>query len=593
MLDDEAVAKSGPHTDGSPAWSAVSDDALQLTRPASFSPVSVASHKSMRRSVLDDAALPTPAVATTSQNTSTDIAGCRDSTVLSPSRMYKVLEVLHQRTSFSSSNISDILSLIDRRLSLSTLTSSRRSMFAASIAETELSYAEGKAAEVVERVCQTITRANLALIEDCCGNTKDCRHRFISKLSDNDPHLIWLSQLDLDVKLTAIPVIQSSQDSYGNSELFFAARIGAAADVILSLLRVTDNVNAVNADGQTFLYFLNPRFFHFQGPHCRCVGSDPHRSRFECLVRALHRQGYNFDLLDNYGRPFLFFLCASPHFDYRWLLDLMLHDNEWRNRVRHISQLRDANGLFLIDFMVLHPAFDSLDEGLVSQFRPLFSYSPNRVDEFEVLHNEDKQGRSRLHQYVQGDWLHEAPRNEVAWPFRGDLPLENVCDINRYDGHGRTPIMDLLLRAFDQSLAEDFICAKVKLLLVCGANVNARSRGGSTVLHFAAKKAMPLLLQMLLETNIQVDHRDEAGLSALDYAAKVLQRSRSVKSRVELMARSLKSTAQLLSRERAMDGQRATKDVHVRIQQTLQQLSGTQQQNYPPSLPKGFPRSRR
>jgi hypothetical protein len=152
-------------------------------------------------------------------------------------------------------------------------------------------------------------------------------------------------------------------------------------------------------------------------------------------------------------------------------------------------------------------------------------------------------------------------------------------------------VMDFLLRAFDQGLDEDFICAKIKVLLKCGANVNARSRGGSTVLHFAAKKAMPKLLELLLKTNIQVDHQDEAGLSALDYAARVLQRSRSAKSRVEVLARSLKTTVQLLSvtsqtrpRDRSKSDQQSSSDIDQRIQRTVEQLSNTGEQRYPPSF---------
>lgn len=513
--------------------------------------------------------------------------------------MYKMLDTLSRRSRVSSSYWSDIWSLIDRRMSLSTFTSSRRSASVASIAETELSYTASKSADVIESMWGTIRKANYALAQSCCVTSVDCRHRLISDITDTDPYLVLRNRTELHTLLTATPVQQPSQDSYGNSELFFAARGPTGPDILLSLLCATDDVNAVNADGQTFMFFLDARYFGPLGSSCGCSETEAHRSRFECLVWALDRRQYRFDHLDNHGRHFLMYLCASPHFDLRWLLQLIFTDIEWEERVRRVSQLRDVGGSFLIDFMALHPGFQILDERFKSFFSPLFSFSPHLADQFEVLHNEDRQGRSRLHQYVQGDWLHEAPLDEVAWPFSGGLPLENICDINKYDGHGRTPIMDFLLRAFDQSLDEDFICAKIKILLTCGANVNARSRGGSTVLHFAAKKAMPKLLELLLKTNIQVDHQDEAGLSALDYAARVLQRSRSAKSRVEVMARSLKTTAQLLNvtsqtkpRNRGKSDQRPSRDIDERIQRTVEQLSSTGEQKYPPSFPVGFPRRR-
>ena len=588
-------------TDGSPAESLFSSDVRRLSATDLFSPLSSATMGT-------DITLPSVSgddtwsayvkiVAASGSNAKATID--RESTVLAPSYMYKMLDNLSRRTSLSSSYWSDILSLIDRRMSLSTFTSSRHSGSAASIAETELSYTASKSAEIMETMWGTTRRANLAIAQFCCVKSTDCRHRLIFRVSETDPHLVIQNKADFKSKLTAMTVQQPSQDSYGNSELFFAARGPTGPDILLSILSVTDDVNAVNADGQTFLYFLDARYFGPLGSPCSCLATEIHRSRFECLICALERRQYNFDHLDNHGRHFLMYLCASSHFDLRWLLQLMLTDNEWNERVKRVSQLREVGGTFLINFATLHPGFEILNEQYKSLFRPLYSFSPHLADQFEVLHNEDRHGRSRFHQYVQGDWVLKVPQDEVAWPFLGGLPLENVCDINKYDGHGRTPIMDFLLRAFDTGLEEDFICAKVKALLRGGANVNARSRGGSTVLHFAAKKAMPSLLELLLSTRIQVDHCDEAGMSALDYAAKVLQRSRSAKSRVEVMARSLKTTAQLLSvssqirpRDRGIYDQRSSRDIDHRAQRTMEQLSSLREQKYPPSFPVGFSRRR-
>lgn len=148
--------------------------------------------------------------------------------------------------------------------------------------------------------------------------------------------------------------------------------------------------------------------------------------------------------------------------------------------------------------------------------------------------------------------------------------------------------MDFLLQAFEQELHEDVICAKVQQLIRCGANVNTRSRGGSTILHFAAKTVFPKLTETLLASDIQVDHRDNAGLSALDYAAKVFNRSRSVKAPAELTARSLKSTAQLLGfmlrrKDRTSGAGNSTKDFNERPLKTLQRFLGHEGQQYPPS----------
>jgi hypothetical protein len=281
----------------------------------------------------------------------------RDSTVLCPSRMFSILEALPHRDSISSSLLSDWLSLIDRRLSFSTLTSSRQSASKVSLADTDISYTECKAADVLVGLSNTVNQANRVLIEECCIKNEDCRHRLISSLSTellNDPAGSHVQ--DSVARLTTSLIVQSPGDSYGNNELFFAARVGVAPDVILSLLAVTQNVNAVNADGQTFLFFLNLRFFQSEGPPCRCPGIDGHATRFECLVRALDRRQYDFDHLDNYGRNFLSLMSSSDHFDANWVADLMSRDTTWRYRVECMSQARDAHGNFLLDFLSLHPA---------------------------------------------------------------------------------------------------------------------------------------------------------------------------------------------------------------------------------------------
>jgi hypothetical protein len=582
-------------TIGSPTGSLLSSDARRLSAIDLFSPLSSTTIETEITPpfVGGDDTWSAYVETVVASGPNADATTYRDSTVLAPSYMYRMLDNLSRRTSVSSSYWSDIWSLIDRRMSLSTFTSSRQSGSAASIAETELSYTASKSAEIMETMWGTKRRANFSLAQSCCTNSTDCRHRLICRVSESDPHLMMRNMADLHTELAAMPVQQPPQDSYGNSELFFAARGPTGPDILLSLLSVTEDVNAVNADGQTFLYFLDARYFDRLGSPCSCLAIEIHQSRFECLICALELRQYKFDHLDNHGRHFLMYLCASPHFELDWLLRLILCDNEWNERVKRVSQLREVGGTFLIDFLTLHPGFEILNEKYKSLFRPFYSFSPHLADQFEVLHNEDRHGRSRFHQYVQGDWLLKVPQDEVAWPFLRGLPLENVCDINKYDGHGRTPIMDFLLRAFDRKLEEEFICAKVKALLRGGANVNARSRGGSTVLHFAAKKAMPRLLGLLLEANIQVDHCDEAGMSALDYAAKVLQRSRSAKSRVEVMARSLKTTAQLLSaRDRGTSHQRSSRDIDHRAQRNVEQLSSLREQKYPASFSNGFSRRR-
>lgn len=521
-----------------------------------------------------------------SPSTMDDIPHNRDSTVLIPSRKHQARRTF-SNASFSSSFVSDLLSLLEKRFSLSTFTTtSRQSISAASIAISETSFSVGKATELFEQRELRIKVANAALLGQCCSKREDCRHRYISRLIENDPFLVLSRPGEMEAILCATPVVQSPSDPHGNNELFFAARVGAPPDVLISLIRVAIDVNAINADGQNFLYHLDPSLF--TGRFCRCDRGQAHASKFECLLRTLERKRFNFDHLDHSGRHFLFYLCSMPSFETQWLSDLTLRDTDWQQRVWNVAQLRDSTGTFLIDFMALHPGFEDLSEDVRSQFRPLFVHNPTDSEQSGILSDEDENGATHLHQYIQRDFLQTAPLHEVPLPFE-----VITANINRYNIHGRSPTMDFLLKAIEQDIGEESICAKVQQLLNCGANVNARSRGGSTMLHFAAKKALPKLLEVLLATNIQVDHCDNEGFSALDYAAKVFNRSRSAKAPAELTARSLKSTAQLLGlvsnafgksrHTNATNTGIPTNDISERSLKTLQKMLGLKGQKYPPS----------
>ncbi|KAF2131821.1 hypothetical protein P153DRAFT_382715 [Dothidotthia symphoricarpi CBS 119687] len=204
--------------------------------------------------------------------------------------------------------------------------------------------------------------------------------------------------------------------------------------------------------------------------------------------------------------------------------------------------MRDSTGVFLIDFLAHHPDYNEMSENTRSLFRPRFVHRSGYVQPFGILSNEDELGRTPFHVFIQTDFLYTSVLNDLS------LPLDTVAfDVNRYDCRGRTPIMGFLQQAVEHNLGNDFINTKMQLMINWGANVNSCSRGGSTILQFAAKKALPKLLDMLLATSgIQVDHCDNEGNSALDYAAHTLRRSQSMKATAILTARSLKSITSLL-----------------------------------------------
>ncbi|KAF1977481.1 hypothetical protein BU23DRAFT_297642 [Bimuria novae-zelandiae CBS 107.79] len=97
---------------------------------------------------------------------------------------------------------------------------------------------------------------------------------------------------------------------------------------------------------------------------------------------------------------------------------------------------------------------------------------------------------------------------------------------------------------------EVYILQEVRWMVSEGANPNARSRTGSTILHFGAEAALPDLVAFALSEGAQVDLRDNHGFTALDYAAGAFNRSRVLHQPPELTGRSLKSAAKLLDKAR-------------------------------------------
>jgi hypothetical protein len=447
------------------------------------------------------------------------------------SRRRRLRKVISQR-SFNSSLVSDLLSLLDKRFSFSTTgMSDRVSLSAASVAEAEIKTPEALVIEVLHRHRQYIEKSNLTLQEECCSKTENCAHSLIKKLALCAPGIGRKQVLEA-------PLTRGQSYPQVNNTLCYAARIGAPPEFIIPSL-MQPNVKALNPDGQTFLYFFNPRLFHAQ---TTCFHLHPaHSTYFVCFIRTLERANFDFDRLDHSGRPFLFFLCSSPTFDVQWLLDLMAQDDQWDFRVWRMAQLRDATGLFLIDFIALHPDFETMTEDIRSRFRPHWIYSAMDQPQSRLLWDEDKEGRPNSQLYLR-HFLYTLPLQNMPFPTGGV-----ISDINRYNSFGRTAIMDYLQHTVQHGIDEDIICMKIKALILCGANVNARFRDGCTILHLAAKKALPKLLEFLLATDIQVDHCDDSGNSALFYATQIFQRSRSAKAPAEVTARSLKSTANLLN----------------------------------------------
>ncbi|KAF2650162.1 hypothetical protein K491DRAFT_782843 [Lophiostoma macrostomum CBS 122681] len=182
--------------------------------------------------------------------------------------------------------------------------------------------------------------------------------------------------------------------------------------------------------------------------------------------------------------------------------------------------------------MALHPTFDKLKDNILCYFRPPLQASPQS----QTLMDEDLFGRSQLHRHM-----------EYLIPQLCSMDKTSVvAEIDRYDIYGRTPLMTFLVQCSIKTVPHQCILATAQDLIKCGANIHARSREGATVVHYAARRALPDVLKYILEAGGEVNHRDTEGYCALDYAADTLNMSRSKSSLPLFTALAMKTIILLL-----------------------------------------------
>jgi hypothetical protein len=520
----------------------------------------------------------------------------KDSRSVVSSRSAKIRSIFRRR-SYSSSLIAEIQSVLNIRFSLSTLSSSRRASFSVP------SLMEGKEVQDLElpgvqtgpspSTVLALHRSNMlqdnaALIRSCCSKRLLCIHGLIKNaiiainqvtaikaeasrkqytdaftgeramehpisaqpLSEIDGFLRTSSKTKAKLAVAELGRFLTDKKSpsdramFGNTALFFAARSGAPIEILQLLLRhlKQEDIRATNTDGQTFLFFVDPDPYGISFSRCRCY-DQPHTSGFECLIRELEVQGFDFDHTDHNGRHFLSYICASKSFRGRWLINLADSDPCWKLRLQLLSAVRDSSGSFLQDYMPISNDKEELREYMSSQFLLPSMHDPRPGDYIN--------SRTMLHEYIRSpDFLRTATRlselvhanNYLRIPWLGCV----TESINKYDEMGYTPCLEFLNRVGDGQLNEETIVAKTRDLIALGANIHARARDGSTLLHLAAKKLYPKLLKYLLSAGIQANCRDQAGWTALDHVTQSLIRSTSLAAPVSLTARSFKAAVPLL-----------------------------------------------
>ncbi len=437
--------------------------------------------------------------------------------------------------SFSSSLLSDLVSVLRRRFSCSTFdTTDRLSISELSEPVTTPGTLKDRVESVLNSRHQADVKENTALIEQCCSRVSSCVHQAIRELASDG------SEIPINAWVIFLKFYQGTDArinlSKGSDTLFFAARTGAHADVILFLLGKAMDPDSINNNGQTWLHCLDPQTWTNQlsgydnttfAAHCSVL----YQLNYYCLAHTIDR-------IDDHGRHFLFYHCASSTFNLHMLQKLVERDSTWLKIVSSASQIRDRSGLFLWDYASTNPSFSGLSEEMLSLLRPKFD---QESFESRILQGETPKGRTALHSHMEG---FTAQSSYIANLY-ADTLFEHI---NRYDDIGHTPILTYVGHAFKSHEQESTICETVKLLVSWGANVNARSRMGATILHFAARNgAVQLLILLLDELGARVDICDDQGHSVADQVAKLMKASYNATRPAALLARSIRAAGKLLT----------------------------------------------
>jgi hypothetical protein len=352
---------------------------------------------------------------------------------------------------------------------------------------------------VLEQHMETVRRHNSALLTTChgCSETKDCVHGKImgatlsvTKPSTTLPSILSMGKTACDYAGT---------DCYGNNLLFFAARVAAPLFVLLEIIQNTADLNALNNDGQNFLFVLDPH---------RSDGHTYQDSEFSTLISCLEQRQFNFDHLDHNGRSFLVFLCLRPCFRMSWITLLCQRSQAWQRRIETLAQQKDSAGAYLAgyltgnsDFQFLHPYVLSI----VSNPKSLNGTSP---DGRNVLHDQVVQ---HLITYAT-EYPEQQPTELPMYPYHWD-----GCNINGYDNEGYTPLGLFMKEVGRYSwISRHFVVSQMKELIKLGADINSRYRNGDTLLHMAARNCDFPVMEFLASSGIHINHQNNEGLRAID-----------------------------------------------------------------------------
>ncbi|KAI3325805.1 ankyrin [Xylariaceae sp. AK1471] len=381
------------------------------------------------------------------------------------------------KQSLSSSVYSDIRSLLSR-LSLRTSVSSYRS--AAMVTNINV-------LPVGHEINSLPSDKKAKLITLCCQYRKDCIHRKF--LQTTDP-------LTLPVELRNEGLcredftIQHGRDIW-NSTAFHLAAEWASDELAIPLIqefidqrlwlcqcadpynpgpcpdtckspylhrRVPDILNIKNIDGDTFMHVLARRWCKLLFP--------PHMTAASFCWWVIVGK-FDLSLCDHLGRTFFGCLVAQMRFSWS------------RNEAEHT--LRSFGWELII---ILSEA------GLPSDCRAFVS---------DILQGADLWTAS---------WVPRATFTKT---------MDRGANVDKYDEDGRTYLMTLIDVLQDPASTRSAL-EQVKIYISYQPDLNLLDHGGNTALHYAVQAGCPQVVELLINSGINIDACNLQGLSAMDLA---------------------------------------------------------------------------
>lgn len=123
---------------------------------------------------------------------------------------------------------------------------------------------------------------------------------------------------------------------------------------------------------------------------------------------------------------------ASPTFDINWPVAIVMRDNSWVSQLRCSSNKRDAAGCFLVDYIALHPYYESLSSATLAYSTPVFKPGPEGHLPYRALIGEDHNGTTALHNLSPQSMR---PLFMGLWDLQDETSnlLRNPNNMNAYD----------------------------------------------------------------------------------------------------------------------------------------------------------------